>query len=136
MDWEWAFDLLLRPSTDETAAGQLHLARSIPRNKIGGDAGKAMFDKAHGLDRVSFGPLADQLFVRAGQSDEKARARRHRSLDLAADLASSEPASLNTLRCLVSVLAEGGTSDRHSGACLSQIGRDQPDMIPTATWAD
>jgi len=88
VEWDWALDAVLCPTTSQNAAAQLHLQRAVPLRMWRPKEAERLFAKGWELDRRKFSPLANQCFATAGRSGERASIRQRRALEAAVELRS------------------------------------------------
>jgi hypothetical protein len=129
-DWDWLHDELLGGADQTRAAASLHIAYSLRRNETPATLGEAMFDLAVRLDPRALGPLRAMLLAASARSQERAKLKTRRALDLLDSVG-----DLSDRRALVGSLKACGSASGATRMALRHALRLTPDLAPITDWA-
>jgi hypothetical protein len=128
-DWDWLHDELLAGSDASRAAAALHIAYSLRREETPASLGSAMFDLALQLVPREFGPLRAMLLAASARSQERAKVKTRRALDLL-----DFDGDLGDRRALLGSLKACGSTSGATRMAVRHACRVSPDLGPTAEW--
>lgn len=128
-DWDWLHDELLGGVDHSRAAASLHIAYSLGREEMPATLGAAMFDLALQLDPRELGPLRAMLLAMSAQSQERAKRKTRRALDLL-----DFDGDLGDRRALMGSLKACGSTSGATRMALRHAVRVTPDLAPTLEW--
>jgi len=128
-DWAWLHEELLAGHEPRRAAGALQIARMLGRAEIPSSLGATMFELALGLDSRSLGPLRSALFVAAAKSEERAKVKTKRALEVLDGCGDA-----GERRALVGSLKACGSLNGSTKRAIRHARRCSYDLAPTAEW--